>query len=139
MLPLVSFIVLRILPKLLRYVLLPGRVILSFLFFFKADVTIHVPLHCHTRSGIGLSSSGKFNLYIILGRINIFMGFPGVLDGKEFACSVGDLGSTPGLGRSPEGRHGNHSSILAWRLRMDRRTWQATVHGVAKSWTQLSD
>ena len=81
--------------------------ILSFLLFFKADVTIHIPLYCHTHSGIGLSSSGKFNLYIILGRINIFMGFPGSLDGKEFACSAGDLGSTPGLGRSPEGRHGN--------------------------------
>ena len=35
------------------------------------------------------------------------MGFPGGLDSKEFACSAADLGSTPGLGRSPEGRHGN--------------------------------
>ena len=32
-----------------------------------------------------------------------------------------------------------HSSILAWSNSMDRGTWQATVHGVAKSWTQLSD
>ena len=32
-----------------------------------------------------------------------------------------------------------HSSILAWRIPMDRGTWQATVHGVAKSRTQLSD
>ena len=32
-----------------------------------------------------------------------------------------------------------HSSILAWRIPMNRKTWQATVHGVAKSWTQLSD
>ena len=30
------------------------------------------------------------------------MGFPGGLDGKEFACNAGDLGSVPGLGRSPE-------------------------------------
>ena len=28
-----------------------------------------------------------------------------------------------------------HSSILAWRIPMDRGTWPATVHGVAKSWT----
>ena len=28
-----------------------------------------------------------------------------------------------------------HSSILAWRIFMDRGAWQATVHGVAKSWT----
>ena len=31
-----------------------------------------------------------------------------------------------------------HSSILAWRIPMDTGTWQATVHGVAKSQTQLS-
>jgi len=32
-----------------------------------------------------------------------------------------------------------HSSILAWRIPMDTRAWQASVHGVAKTWTQLSD
>ena len=32
-----------------------------------------------------------------------------------------------------------HSSILAWRISMDREAWPATVHRVAKSWTQLSD
>ena len=32
-----------------------------------------------------------------------------------------------------------HSSILAWRIPMDRGAWQATVHGIAKSWTQLSN
>ena len=33
----------------------------------------------------------------------------------------------------------NHSSILAWKNPMDRGAWQATVHGVAKSRTRLSD
>ena len=32
-----------------------------------------------------------------------------------------------------------YSSILAWRILMERGAWQATVYGVAKSWTQLSD
>ena len=32
-----------------------------------------------------------------------------------------------------------HSSILAWRIPMDRGAWQATGHRTAKSWTQLSD
>ena len=32
-----------------------------------------------------------------------------------------------------------YSSILAWRISMDRGAWRATVHGVTKSWTQLSD
>ena len=35
------------------------------------------------------------------------MGFPGGLDGKESSCNAGDLGSIPGLGRSPGGEHGN--------------------------------
>ena len=37
----------------------------------------------------------------------VFMGFPGSSDGEESACNVGDLGLIPGLGRSPEGGHGN--------------------------------
>ena len=32
-----------------------------------------------------------------------------------------------------------HSSILAWRIPMERRAWRAAVHGVAKSQTRLSD
>ena len=32
-----------------------------------------------------------------------------------------------------------HSSVLAWRISMDRGVWGATVHEVAKSWTGLSD
>ena len=39
--------------------------------------------------------------------ICIHMGFPGGSDGKESACSAGDLGSIPGLGRSPGGGYGN--------------------------------
>ena len=66
------------------------------------------------------------------------MGFPGGSDGKEFTCNVGDLGSIP-QGRSPEEGMAIHSSILAWRIPRDRGAWQATVHGVAKSWTRLSD
>ena len=43
------------------------------------------------------------------------MGFPGGSDGKENACSVGDLGSIPGLRRCPGGGHGNplqHSYLV---------------------------
>ena len=41
--------------------------------------------------------------------------------------------------RSLEGGMATLSSILAWRIPMDRGAWQAAVHGVAKSWTGLSD
>ena len=46
---------------------------------------------------------------IVAWRISwtVFWGFPGGSDSKESANNVGDLGSTPGLGRSPEGGHGN--------------------------------
>ena len=39
--------------------------------------------------------------------MKVVMGFPGGSDGKESTCNVGDLGSIPGLGRSPGGGHGN--------------------------------
>ena len=47
------------------------------------------------------------------------MGFPGNLAGKEATCSAGDLGSNPGLGRSPGGGMATHSSFLAWRSPVD--------------------
>ena len=43
-------------------------------------------------------------------------GFPGGSDDKASACSVGDPGSIPGLGRSPGEGNGNHSSTLAWKI-----------------------
>ena len=59
-------------------------------------------------------------------------GFPGSSAGKESTCNAGDLGSISELGSSPGGRHGNHSSILAWRIPMDR-VWWAIVHRVTES------
>ena len=73
------------------------------------------------------------------------MGFPGSSDGKESACNAEDLSLIPGLGRSPGEGHllpcsrATCSSSLAWRIHMDRGAWQATVHGLTKSWTLLSD
>ena len=45
-----------------------------------------------------------------------FQGFPGSSDGKTSAYSAGDLGSIPGLGRSPGEGNGIHSSIFAWKV-----------------------
>ena len=42
--------------------------------------------------------------------------FPGDSEGNVSACSVGDPGSIPGLGRSPGEGNGNHSSTLAWKI-----------------------
>ena len=48
------------------------------------------------------------------------MGFPGDADGRESACNARDLCLIPELGRPPGGELGNHSSILAWKIPMDR-------------------
>ena len=58
-------------------------------------------------------------------------------DGEESACNVGDLGSIPGLGRFPGGRHGNPLQYSCLENPMDRGAWWATDHGVARSWTRL--
>ena len=49
----------------------------------------------------------ELHAFAILHQVIIGWGFAGGSDSKESACSVGDLGSTPGLGRSPGGGHGN--------------------------------
>ena len=55
------------------------------------------------------------------------------------ACDAGDLGSIPGSGRSPRERNGNPLHYSCWENSMDRGTRWATVHGVTKCQTQLSD
>ena len=60
-------------------------------------------------------------------------------DGKESVCNAGDSGLIPGLGRSLGGRHGNSLQYSCLDNSMDRGAWWATVHGVTKSWTWLSD
>ena len=60
----------------------------------------------------------------------VFLVFPGGSAGKESTHNAGDLGSIPGLGRSPrEGKGYIHSSILAWKIQ------DCTVHGITKSRT----
>ena len=58
---------------------------------------------------------------------------------KESACNAGGLGSIPGSGRSPGGGRGNPLQSFCQENPMQRGAWWATVHGVAKSRTRLSD
>ena len=74
----------------------------------------------------------------VLGEFNSMMGLPWSSDSEESICNEGDLGSIPGLGRSPGEGNGYPLQCLAWNS-MDRGTSQATVHGVAMSRTQLSN
>ena len=66
-------------------------------------------------------------------------GFPGGSDGKESTSNVGALGLIPGLGTSPGEENGNPLQSFCLENPEDRGAWWATVRGVAKSWTQLSD
>ena len=66
-------------------------------------------------------------------------GFPGSLDGKASAYNAGDPGPIPGSGRSLGEGNGNPLQYSCLENPMDRGAWWATVHGVAKSRTQLSD
>ena len=71
------------------------------------------------------------------------MGFSHDSGSKESACDAGDLGSIPGLGRSPGGGMATHTSILAWRIpigsQRDRHHW-ATKHTymACKAWVYSS-
>ena len=65
-------------------------------------------------------------------------GFPGGSDGKEYACHVGDPGLIPGLGKFPAEGKGYPLQHSCLENSMDTGAWQATVHGVTKSWTWLT-
>ena len=66
-------------------------------------------------------------------------GFPGGSEVKASACNVGDLGSIPGLGRSPGEGNDNPLQYSCLENPMDGGAWWATVYGVAKSRTRLND
>ena len=70
------------------------------------------------------------------------MGFPGGSVVQNLPANIGDagdLGAIPGLGKSPGEGNGNPLQCSCLDSPMDREAWNVTVHGAAKSWTQLSD
>ena len=64
-----------------------------------------------------------------------FKGFAGGLVVKILPANAGNVGSLPGLGRSPGKGNGNQFQYSCLGNSMDRGAWQAVVHGVTKSWT----
>ena len=67
-------------------------------------------------------------------HLSVYIGFPCGLDSKESNCNAGDLGLIPGLGRSLKEGKGYQLQDSGLENSMDY-----LVHGVAKSWTLLSD
>ena len=89
----------------------------------------------------GFSLSEKSHLKTEIKEPVVMMGFPGGTVVKKNlpanAADTGHVGSIPGLGRSPGGGHGNPLQYSCLENPMDRRVWQATIHRVAQSQTQL--
>ena len=67
------------------------------------------------------------------------LNFLGSSDCKESVCNAGNPGLIPGSGRTPAEGNGNPLQYSCLENSMDRGAWQATVHGVSKSQTGLSD
>ena len=78
-------------------------------------------------------------IYVFKELISQWQGFLGGLDGKDSARDAEDLGSFPGLGRSPGKGNSNPLQYSCLENPMDRGAWWAAVHEVTKSWTRLSD
>ena len=77
--------------------------------------------------------------FSFLDQVRSYFVLPGSSDGKASAYNAGDPGSIPGLGRSSGEGNGNPLQYSCLENPMDRGAWWATVHGVAKSRTQLSE
>jgi len=72
--------------------------------FISGDLSIHLSF---TFNNITVSYCVTIHLFYLTNPYSRYMGFPGGSDGKESTCNAGDLGSIPGLGRSPGGGHAN--------------------------------
>ena len=100
-------------------------------------------VHGVAKSRTGLVTEQAFTQTAVqMARLNYKaegMGFPCGSAGEESPCNVGGLGSIPGLGRCPREGKGYPLQYSCLENPMDRGVWRATVHGVAKSQTRLSN
>ena len=91
-----------------------------------------------TGAGMGKEGTSQDAVLVLLAWApQVYL--PCCSDGKESTCDSGDLGSIPGSGRSPGEGNGNPLQYSCLGNPMDRGAWWATVHGVMKSQTWLSD
>ena len=72
-------------------------------------------------------------------KLDLFWGFPGDAVVKNLPANALDTDSTPGSGRSPGKGNGSRLQYSCLENSLNRRAWEATVHGVAKSQIRLSD
>ena len=112
--------------------------------FLKRLVKYHVikmTFRDHTKKLQGylhLQCSHPRSVFIFI-HIFPYLGLPCSSNGKESACDARDQGLIPGSGRSSGEGNGNPLQYSCLGNSMDRGAWQATVHGVTKSRTRLSN
>ena len=92
----------------------------------------------YVNSFISISSWSLIPIHFNL-HGSIYENFPGGSVVKNPPASTRDAGLIPGLRRSPGGGNGNPLQYSYLENSRDRGDWWATVHGIAKSWTRLSD
>ena len=95
--------------------------------------TVNIKLHNPFKAPPSLSAMGKCSKRLLS------CDFPGGSDGNASAYSAGDLGLITGSGTSPGEGNGNPLQYSCLENPMDGGAWWATVHGVKKSRTRLSD
>ena len=84
------------------YIKRPYQPRLTFLFRHPSYACTCAPPDTHTHTPLFYETKKKYNLHVIQATdFKLNMGFPGVSHGKEWACSAGDPGLTPGRGRFP--------------------------------------
>ena len=87
----------------------------------------------------GSQRVGRDGSYLAHMHLFLLTGFPGGSVVKKPRASAENVGSVPGLGRSPGEGNGSPLQYCCLENSMDRGAWQAAVHGVAKSQTRMSD
>ena len=108
----------------------------------SVTVCITSPSICHDTMGLDvmififqmLSFKPAFSL-----SFHFHQDFPGGSDSKLSAYNAGDQSSVPESGGSPGEGNGTPLQYFCLENPLDGGAWQATVHGVAKSWTRLRD
>ena len=101
--------------------------------------TVHRVVKSQTRLK-RLSKQAYIRVYVSMYLVSFTrMGSPGGSDSEESTCNTGDLGSIPGSRRSPGEEHDNPLQYSFLENSVHSGTWQATVQGVSKSQTLLSD
>ena len=89
---------------------------------------IYIQTKHYAKKRLSSVSSGLRSVTLELGLSGFKFGLPGGSDGKASVYNARDLGSIPGLGKSPEEGNGNLVQYSHLENPMDRGTWRATIH-----------